>query len=144
MGFEVIGEIEGDSIGSEAVGMAKGNCVGTEAVGEKGDVVGSGVVGEIELVGSGVIGEIEVDSVVSKGFGDWYGDSVGSEVVGEMGGDSVGSDVVGACGASEDGAERPRDQGDRDHRRLPGPAPAARAKMGPKGQGIKVTEITVE
>ena len=44
-----------------------------------------------------------------------------------------------AGSAGKDGAERPRDRGDSDHRRVEEPAPAAPAKIGPKGQGTKVT-----
>ena len=66
----MVGEIDGDTVGSEVVGETDGETVGSEVVGETdGETVGSEVVGEID------------------------GDNVGSEVVGDTVGLVVGLSV---------------------------------------------------
>ena len=56
-----------------------------------GEVVGSVVVGEVDgdKVGSEVVGELDGDKVGSELVGDTDGDMVGSEVVGEVDGEVV-------------------------------------------------------
>jgi len=99
VGSDVVGEIDGDTVGdvvgSEVVGETDGDTVGSEVVGEiDGVTVGSDVVGETDgdVVGSEVVGEIDGDAVGSEVVGEIDGDADGSEVVGEIDGDVVGSD----------------------------------------------------
>jgi hypothetical protein len=79
----VVGDTEGDWVGSEVVGDIDGDT--------DGDWVGSEVVGEIEgdWVGSEVVGDADGDTEGEE-VGETEGASVGIAVVGEMVGDTVG------------------------------------------------------
>ena len=49
VGSELVGEVDGDKVGSEVVGELDGDKVGSELVGDTdGDMVGSEVVGEVD------------------------------------------------------------------------------------------------
>ena len=76
----MVGDADGDTVGSEVVGDTDGDTVGSVVVGDTdGDIVGSEVVGDTD-------GEV----VGSEAVGDTDGDTVGSKVVGE----AVGSEVA--------------------------------------------------
>jgi hypothetical protein len=91
----VVGDTDGDVVGSDVVGEIDGDVVGSDVVGDTdGEIVGSDVVGDTdgEIVGSDVVGDTDGDMVGSEVLGEMLGDSVG-----DLEGCLVGLDVDGDC-----------------------------------------------